>query len=177
MPVPPTTSRPIVRGQDVPESEHEQAAKILAEMAVSAHGFNVSLSLELHDDGLLDTPTLCLKMLERIDMPNVGVNPDLGNICRGHDGCADWQEALRVLAPHAICWHVKNYVGGRLAPLWAGGIDYALASSIMQGAHYNGPISGESYCGDVLDQQIRGLAYLKQLAQKNVATAEEARTR
>jgi sugar phosphate isomerase/epimerase len=175
MPTPPTKSRPVLRGCDVAEVEYQQTARLLRELAAAARAFNVSLSLELHDDGLFDTPELCLKMLDWIDMPNVGVNPDLGNICRGDSG-APWEETLTFLAPHANCWHVKNYATGSPAALWAGDIDYARAMSIMHAADYSGPVSIESYFDDVLDQQIQGLAYLKKLSPAKIATACEARS-
>jgi hypothetical protein len=66
---------------------------------------------------------------------------------------------------------VKNYAGGRLAPLWDGDIDYARAIGIMLGAHYDGPVSIESYFGDVLDQQILGLEYLRELSTAKFNTA------
>jgi sugar phosphate isomerase/epimerase len=163
MPTPPTNSRLVVRGCDVPESEHDGSSRLLSEMAANAQHLDVSLSLELHDDGLLDTPELCLKMLERIDLANVGVNPDLGNICRGN-GSDAWEQALLLLAPHTNCWHVKNFSGGKPAQLWGGDIDYFRAMTIMQAANYNGPVSIESYFGDAVENQLQSLAYLKQMA-------------
>ena len=124
----------------------------------------VQLSLELHDDGLLDSPDLLLDMLNRINAANVGVNPDLGNVCRSSEEPTDSRAALEALAPHANCWHVKNYRRGQPATLSDGDIDYAEAMAIMRAHGYAGWVSIEGYQGDVLASQQESLAYLKQLA-------------
>jgi sugar phosphate isomerase/epimerase len=156
------TPRPILRGHDVSEAEREQTAALLRKLAQRAATGGVALSLELHDDGLLDTSELCLDMLRRVAAPNVGFNPDLGNLIRS-SASADWRSALQLLAPHTNNWHVKNYRAGEPAPLWDGHIDYTQALPIMQAAGYQGWVSIESYFGDVHSLQERSLAYLKQL--------------
>lgn len=135
---------------------------VLGELAARS---GIELSLELHDDGLLDTAELCLEMLRRVRLTNVGVNPDLGNLVRSSEAPANWRLALEALAPHANNWHVKNYRGGKPAPLWDGDIDYARAVKIMRAAGYNRWVSIESYFGDVLDLQTRSLHYLQQIAE------------
>jgi sugar phosphate isomerase/epimerase len=167
MPKPPTADRPLLRGDQIPEVERAATATLLADLACFVGLVRgVQLSLELHDDGLLDTPELLLDMLKRVDAPNVGVNPDLGNFCRTSDEPADWRAALQALAPHANCWHVKNYRRGEPAKLWEGDIDYAEAMAIMRAHGYTGWVSIEGYQGDVLSSQEESLAYLKQLAGK-----------
>jgi sugar phosphate isomerase/epimerase len=156
------TPRPIFRGHEVSDAERDQTAALLRTLAHRAGNGGVRLSLELHDDGLLDTPELCLDMLRRVAAPTVGVNPDLGNLIRGNDA-ADWRSALQLLAPHTNNWHVKNYRADEPAPLWDGDIDYTQALPIIQAAGYQGWVSIESYFGNVLDLQERSLAYLKRL--------------
>jgi sugar phosphate isomerase/epimerase len=164
MPTPPGPGRPPLRGCDVPDAEHERAAELVDGLAAKAEQAGVTIALDLHDDGLLDTQELCLRLLRRVGRPNVGVNPDVGNVCRGPGPVPDWRGAFERLAPLARNWHVKNYRDFRPAPLWDGVIDYAAALAVMRRAGYRGWVSIESYFGDVLDQQRRGLDYLKRLA-------------
>src|SRR5262245_54689307 len=140
-------SRPPVRGTDFSELERTEAADRISHLAHFASQRGVFLSLELHDDGLLDTAGKCLDMLRRVNAANLGVNPDLGNLIRSeHD--ADWKTSLERLAPRANNWHVKNYRAGESAPVWDGQIDYREAFRIMREAGYNGWVSIESYFGD-----------------------------
>jgi sugar phosphate isomerase/epimerase len=154
--------RPIYQGRDTPQAERDECARLLRQLAEQAAAGKVSLSLELHDDGLLDTADLCLDMLQQVSAANVGVNPDLGNLVRS-DRAADWQAALRMMAPHANNWHVKNYRSGKPSAVWDGEIDYGQAFQIMHAAGYAGWVSIESYFADPLDLQIRSLAYLRGL--------------
>jgi sugar phosphate isomerase/epimerase len=169
MPTLPGPDRPPLRGSDVPDDEHDRAAVLVAALGEAADRAGVTLALDLHDDGLLDTPELCLRLLRRVNRPNVGINPDVGNVCRGPDPVPDWRAAVELLAPHARNWHVKNYRDFRPAPLWDGDIDYAEAVAVMGRAGYRGWVSIESYYGDVLDLQRHGLAYFKRLAAETLA--------
>ena len=72
------STRPVLRGCDIPEAERAQAAAGLSELALLAGRESIELSLELHDDGLLDTAEYCLDMVQRIGAANVGVNPGSG---------------------------------------------------------------------------------------------------
>jgi sugar phosphate isomerase/epimerase len=163
--------RPIYRGRDTPVAERQQCAELLSLLARRAKACNVSLSLELHDDGLLDTAELCLEMLNRVSATNVGVNPDLGNLVRG-DHAADWQAALQTMAPHANNWHVKNYRTGQPSPVWEGDIDYIQAFRIMRDAGYAGWVSIESYFSEPLDLQARSLAWLQRVAAGETVAVE-----
>ncbi len=169
MPTLPGLNRPPLRGRDIPDAEHQRSAELVAGLAELAGRCGVNLSVEMHDDGLLDTPEACLQLLQRVGAPNVGVNPDLGNICRGPGPLPDWEVALKLLAPKASCWHVKNYRGGCPAPVWEGDIDYNRAFAIMRSADYQGWVSIESYFAGVFDLQKQfdlqksSLDYLKRL--------------
>ncbi len=99
MPTLPGPDRPPLLGRDVPEVEFQRSAELMADVLQRACQAGVKISLELHDDGLLDSAELCLGFLNRIQTPIVGVNPDLGNICRGPGPMPDWEDALRLLAP------------------------------------------------------------------------------
>jgi len=167
--------RPLLRGYDISSEERQRAAEILSELAFLAAADGIQLSLELHDDGMLDTAEHCLEMVRSIGVPNVGVNPDLGNLVRSSLAPVAWESALAQLAPPANNWHVKNYRGTQPAPLWDGDIDYARAVGIMQAANYSGWVSIESYFGDVLDLQTRSLAYMRQLVTAPTGAANAQR--
>lgn len=163
MPTLPTRERPRLRGQDVPDDEQVRIADGVGRLARRAAAAGTSIAVELHDDGPLDSAPLLRELLGRVGEPNVGVNPDLGNACRNPEDRADWEGTLRVLAPQALCWHVKNYRGAEAVPLDEGDIDYRGAVAIMRRAGFCGWVSIESYFGDVLALQTRGRAYLLSL--------------
>jgi sugar phosphate isomerase/epimerase len=165
-------SRPLLRGCDLPSAERDKNAHLIKALAERARPNGIQLSLELHDDGLLDTPELCLDMLQRVAAENVGLNPDLGNLVRSYPD-SDWRNALKSLAPRANNWHVKNYRGSQPSPIWDGQIDYVDAFQIMRTAGYTGWVSIESYFGDVLDLQAKSLAWLKRLASDNSSAPEK----
>jgi sugar phosphate isomerase/epimerase len=162
MPTSPRPRRPPLSGQDVPDAEHRRSVELVADVAHHAQKAGISLSVELHDDGLLDSPELCLQFLDGVGAPNIGANPDLGNLCRGSGPISDWKEALMLLAPRTVWWHIKNYRDGRPVPVWDGDIDYHWALLIMHGVGYEGWVSIENYRGD-LESQEQDLQYLKRL--------------
>jgi sugar phosphate isomerase/epimerase len=164
MPNLPASDRPPLCGRDAPEQEIARAAELVKRLSELAHGRNVTLAVELHDDGLLDTPEACLEFLDRVGDPDMSVNPDLGNICRGPGPLPDWETALRLLAPRAKAWHVKNYHRGEPAPVWQGDIDYQRALEMMNSAGFQGWVSIESYFGDVRTLQAQSLRYLQGVA-------------
>jgi sugar phosphate isomerase/epimerase len=168
LPTAPAGERPPLRGDDVPMAEHERAAELIAPVAARAANAGVKLSIELHDDGLTDTPAWCLWHARAC-----GVNPDLGNICRGPHALPDWERALRELAPYANAWHIKNYRDARAAPIWSGDIDYQRAFDIMREAGFDGWISIESYgdAADVLRLQQVSLAWARDASGVNRGAA------
>ena len=156
--------RPPLRGADAPAEEHARAAKLVARLGRRARAAGVTLVVELHDDGLLDTPEFCLQLLERVNLPNVGINPDVANLCRDPGPLPDWRRAFELLAPRTANWHVKNYRCAQPVSVPDGDIDYAVVWEIMRAAGYDGWVSIESRFGDVLAEQRTALAYLKSLA-------------
>ena len=138
LPDPPTADRPPLRGADVPAGEFDRAAAVLRDAARRAGDAGARLVLELHDDGLLDSPDLLLRMVAAVDHPAVRVNPDFGNLIRQPAPPCGWREALDALAPHAGFWHVKNYRDRRPVPVWEGEIDYAEAFATMRRHGFGG---------------------------------------
>jgi sugar phosphate isomerase/epimerase len=148
-------------GAEGTRDERAGAAELIGRLAQQAHSAGTALAVELHDDGLLDTPELCLQLLELIGHPNVGLNPDIANLCRGPGPLPDWRGALRILAPHARNWHLKNYLGGRPVSLQEGVIDVAEAWRIMESGGYRGWVSVESRFGDVRAEQRAAVLFLR----------------
>ena len=160
--------RPIA-GSSVQVAEQDRAAELVSRLADCAKSAGTSLAIELHDDGLLDTSDLCLRLLKRVNRPNVGLNPDVANLCRGPGPLPDWRHAFELLAPRANNWHVKNYRCFQPVPLAEGDIDFAVAWNIMCEAGYSSWVSIESRFGDVLAEQRTSLDYLRALAAPNIA--------
>lgn len=154
----------IVRAGDFDEAAIAAIALEAKRLARDAAGSAIQLSFELHDDGILDSAGACLRFLERVDEPNTGVNPDLGNLMRdpaqpGHD----WRSTLRALAPRTNCWHVKNYRDAKQAPLNEGGIDFGEACMVLHNAGVAPAISIEDRSGEYRAAQSRGLEFMKRM--------------
>lgn len=163
-PRPPALNRQRIIGRSIGAEDFQRTAHRIRLAADRADQVGVRLVLELHDDGLLDTPELCLRMQADVDRGNVWINPDLGNLVRHPESCHCWGDALHQLAPVCGYWHVKNYSAGRPVPIWAGDIDYAEAFEVMCATGYQGWISIESYFGDdVMVLQQQSLEWLRQL--------------
>lgn len=145
------------RGEDYSDADWKLAAEKLQRLADRAAQTNVELSIELHDDGMIDRSIFALKLLDLIDRDNVGVNPDLQNGYRVPYATENWRDALVAMASHTNLWHVKSctrhydattgrYVSQR-ASLRAGDIDYRWAVSAMHRAGFDGWVSIESGAG------------------------------
>ena len=163
----------LARAADYADEDWQVTADKLIALARTAARHGVALTLELHDDGMLDDSPATLRLWRMIDQPNVGVNPDLQNLYRVPYPCENWRQALLNLAPHTNFWNVKScaktYVVdeartySRGATLVGGEIDYRWALTQMVKAGYDGWISIESGGGDSLEHARTDLAYLQRL--------------
>jgi sugar phosphate isomerase/epimerase len=161
------------RAADYADADWQTTADKLIALARHAAARNVALSLELHDDGMLDDSEATLRLWRMIDQPNVGVNPDLQNLYRVPYPCENWRRALLNLAPHTNLWHVKSCAKthvvdeartySRGATLVSGEIDYRWAMTMMVRAGFDGWISIESGGGDSFEAAATDLAYLKRI--------------
>ena len=117
-------------------------------------------------------------MLELIDRPNVGLNPDIKNIHWAYDEPEKSSEdAILAMARHAIYWHCKNITRIPLPKkgytvfvrnaLPDGDIDYRFAVAAMLDAGYDGYLAIEGNIhGDQLDIDGKSAAYAKSLIEE-----------
>jgi sugar phosphate isomerase/epimerase len=109
-------ARPLFRSLwDATTSDFELCAKWLKAYARRVADFGASVSLEIHPDCLTDIPLSTLRLKEMIDEPNVGVNPDTFDSEWIYPEYPDYivptaAEQCRILAPHVIYWHAKNWI-------------------------------------------------------------------
>lgn len=175
---PGSSQRATVADYDITASELRTLADIAAE-----HG--VTLSVELHQHSIADNPWSCLHLLHLIDRPNVGINPDLGNLYWHYERPeVSNEDAIIALAPHARYWHCKQLQRLQvpehersyflLVPLPDGEIDYRFAITAMQAAGYEGWLAIEG-CrdGDQIRGDGRSAAYCREILLGLEATATE----
>ena len=155
------------------EADYERTASAVTDVANIAEALGVEISIEVHQNSIVDNSWSALHLLGLIDAPNVGINPDLGNIYWTYDipeeSCED---AIVALAPHVNYWHCKSLYRVHIpdleaaiyvqAPLPDGEIDYRFAIAALLDADYDGylAIEGVRY-GDGFHQDGRSVAYVK----------------
>ena len=168
---------PVSQGssRDAHESDYEVTAKEFREVARIAADHGVEISIEVHQHSIVDNSWSALHLLDLIDQPNVGVNPDLGNILWTYDVPEETSEqAIVALAPRAKYWHCKNlrrvYIPENKhtiflrVPLPDGEIDYRFAISAMVAAGYQGYLAIEGLqLGDQIGGDGRSIDYVKQI--------------
>lgn len=143
----------------------------LAGERAARHG--LCLSLEMYEDTYLGTPESAVRLVRDIGLPNVGINPDIGNLVRLHRPVPHWEELLRPVLPYVNYWHIKNYhrdtdpaTGAYFtvpAPVEGGVIDYRRALDLALRAGFDGPICTEHYGGDGLGVSARNRDYLRRI--------------
>jgi sugar phosphate isomerase/epimerase len=153
------------------EASFDLAVARFSRIALHAAGLGIQLSLEMYEDTLLGTAEAAVALVQAIDMPNVGLNPDIGNLIRLHRPIDDWEQMHLKTLPYANYWHVKNYyrdhdpaTGAYFtvpAPAESGLISYRRAIEIALEAGFQGPISVEHYGGDGLSVSARNRDYLR----------------
>jgi sugar phosphate isomerase/epimerase len=152
---------------------YAQAVSAYRELGKHAAEVGVEISLELYEDTYLGTAAGSVRLIQDIDEPVVGLNPDLGNLIRHQGQIEPWQVILDAALPYTNYWHVKNYM--RLedpstrcalsAPVTmeTGIINYrhAVAEALRLG--YRGAFVVEHYGGDGLSVGASNRDYLKRI--------------
>ncbi len=157
---------PLGSGRGRPPAESAALALALAELADACAGEEIEVSLEIHQNSYIEDSDAALALLGDIDRPNVGLNPDLGNILWARALPAESSEdAIERLAPHAVYVHMKNlrrvFVAGldraafvRTSLLERGDIDWRWAISALNAAGYRGYLTFEGDYAEGWDFQL-----------------------
>ncbi len=91
------------------EDDIRRTASGLAEAADAARPSGITISIEIHQNTYADTAESALRLLRRVDRPNVGLNADVGNILWAYDRPSESVAASMIrLAPHTVYQHMKN---------------------------------------------------------------------
>lgn len=169
---------PVASSKRARDEDYRHAAEFLTTLSVEAERQHVGLTLELHQNSIVDTPDSMLRLLHRIDHPNVKANPDLGNFYFAYatpDG--SWEDVIQKLASHTVFWHVKNILRVYVAsddrasfynmPLDQGMIDYRRAVRMMADDGFDGYISIEMASGgDPFASILAGKRYLDEVREE-----------
>lgn len=148
-----------------------RAVTSFRELGTHAAEVGLLLSLEMYEDTYLGTADSAVRLVEEIDHPSVGLNPDTGNLLRLHRPIDDWRELLERTLPYANYWHVKNYQRDEdrkisryvsmPSNLEGGVISYREAIDIALAAGFQGTICCEQYGGDGLTVSGTNQRYLR----------------
>jgi sugar phosphate isomerase/epimerase len=157
------------------EADFEVTARHLRELGQLAGDLGVEISIEMHQHSIADNSWSCLHLLELVERPNVGVNPDLGNLYWNYEVPEETNEAcIAALAARAKYWHCKQLRRVHVpelqkayylkVPLPDGEIDYRFAVAAMLEADFQGYLMIEGVReGDQLYGDGRSVAYCQQL--------------
>jgi len=147
------------------------AVSRLRELGRHAAELGLLVSLEMYEDTYLGTGDSAVRLVEDIGMPNVGLNPDVGNLVRLHRPIEPWQEVLAKTLPYSNYWHVKNYIRDEdtarqmyvamPAPMESGLINYRQAFAMALENGFQGIICTEHYGGDGLSVTAANQEYLR----------------
>ncbi|TVY98979.1 sugar phosphate isomerase/epimerase [Trebonia kvetii] len=151
----------------------ELAVARFRDLGRHAADLGLNLSLEMYEDTYLGTADSAVRLVTDIGLPNVGLNPDLGNLVRLQRPVEHWQSMLDKTLPYTNYWHVKNYyrsedpasgiVLTHPAPMEFGVINYRSAIAQAIGLGYTGAFCAEHYGGDGLAVAARNRDYLQTL--------------
>lgn len=149
----------------------DAAVARIRELGRHAAELGLLLSLELYEDTYLGTADGAVRFVEAVDLPNVGLNPDVGNLIRLHRPVEDWRDVYAKTLPYANYWHAKNYVRDEAADRsWAvsmpstlegGVINYRQVLRDAVGLGYRGIIVTEQYGGDSLGVCATNREYIR----------------
>jgi sugar phosphate isomerase/epimerase len=151
--------------------DYEKLSDELREAADLGAPRGVTVSVEVHQNSLVDNSWSGKLVHKLVDRENFGLNPDLGNIVWTYDEMEETTEhAIRELAPISVYWHCKNLhrinhpenkrtVFLRV-PLPDGEVDYRYAITAMVEAGYKGYLAIEgAWAGDQFYQDKKSVDY------------------
>jgi sugar phosphate isomerase/epimerase len=149
------------------------AVSRLQELGRHAEAVGVDIALEMYEDTYLGTADSAVAMVQDINHPRVGLNPDWGNLQRLLRPVERWEVMAAKTLPYAKYWHIKNYyrsedastgqVVSAPAPLEFGVINYRQAVRMAIEAGYRAPFYVEHYGGDGLSVSATNREYLRRI--------------
>ena len=158
---------------DATLSVYDVLAEVFQAACARAADIDTNVVVEVHQNSPVDNSWSALLLTERVDRPNFGINPDVGNILWMYDVPEEsFDDAIDNIAPVAKYWHCKNLhrvyhpensrsVFIRV-PLPDGEIDYRYGMSAMHNAGYSGYMAIEgSWAGDQWHNDARSLDYAR----------------
>jgi sugar phosphate isomerase/epimerase len=150
---------------------YDELAGVFQAACAKAADVDVNVVVEVHQNSPVDNSWSALLLHGKVDRPNFGINPDIGNILWTYDVPEEnFDEAIDAIAPVAMYWHCKNLhrvyhpennrsVFLRV-PLPDGEIDYRFGISAMHKAGYSGYMTIEgAWAGDQWAQDEKSISY------------------
>jgi sugar phosphate isomerase/epimerase len=150
-----------------------EAVRRFQELGDHAAELGIVVSLEMYEHTYLGTGASAARLCEEIGRPNVGLNPDIGNLIRLPEPIEHWRDLLEATLPYTNFWHVKNYsrdedpVTGAIVALPAymemGLINYREGIKMAVANGFQGVICVENYGGDGLSVCASNERYLRRV--------------
>lgn len=145
----------------------------IRELGRHAAEVGVEVSLEMYEDTFIGTPDRAVRFVTDVGLPNVGLNPDLGNLVRLHRPIEDISTMFAKVLPYTNFWHIKNYlrdedsVTGQVfsapVPLVMGIINYRAQILRALELGFAGPFVCEHYGSDSLGVAALNREYIRQV--------------
>lgn len=154
-------------------ADYRELSAALRKACDLAASDGVTISVEVHQNSLVDNSWSAVRTVEMVDRKNFGINPDLGNIFWTYDVPEETCEAaIKALAPHSVYWHCKNLIRVNHPEMERtvflrvsipdGEIDYRFAISAMVEAKYPGYMAIEGVqSGDQFHADGKSVEYAK----------------
>ena len=149
------------------------AVSRIRELGQHAAELGIEVALEMYEDTYIGTADDAVRFITDVDLPNVGLNADLGNLIRLHRPVEHWLSMVEKTMPYAKYWHVKNYI--RIedsakdayltypAPLALGLINYRYAIRKAIECGFRSAFLCEHYGGDGLTISAMNREYLRSI--------------
>ena len=103
------SARSVGSSREASQEDYEQTAVRLQQVADAAAEKGLKFALEIHQGSIADNSKATLRLLEMVGRPNVGINPDLGNILWSYNIPEEsWADTIQNTAGRMIFWHIKN---------------------------------------------------------------------
>ena len=156
------SARSVGSSREASQEDYDQTAVRLQQVADAAAEKGLKFALEIHQGSIADNSKATLRLLEMVGRPNVGINPDLGNILWSYNIPEEsWADTIQNTAGKMIFWHIKNMRRVFLPEanrsvfirtnVPDGEIDYRYAVEVAHAAGFDGFISVEGNMGTVGD--------------------------